>query len=186
MGKPQSLLEGLCEHAASFGASYIEVEQKDGREWVFAGGDDPAVRIATYRSGGQDAKELLDNLYAARKKALRAILNGRVFVLKTTVEERFGEDAFHVDIQPAPAIDRSATPSFTAKQGQYLTFIYHYTKMHRQAPSESDLQMYFRVSPPSVHEMIKTLQRNGLLDRTPGKARSIRLLVPPEHLPRLQ
>ena len=60
------------------------------------------------------------------------------------------------------------------------------TKMHRQAPAETDLERYFQVSPPSIHEMIKTLERNGLIERTPGKARSIRLLVKPEHLPILR
>ena len=73
----------------------------------------------------------------------------------------------------------------SAKQGQYLAFIYHYSKIHRQAPAESDLERYFQVSPPAVHEMIKTLERNGLIERTPGRARSIRLLVQPEHLPQL-
>ncbi len=33
--------------------------------------------------------------------------------------------------------------------------------------------------------MIKTLERNGLIEKTPGQARSIRLLVDPQHLPRL-
>jgi DNA-binding MarR family transcriptional regulator len=33
--------------------------------------------------------------------------------------------------------------------------------------------------------MIKTLERNGLIEKTPGQARSIRLLVKPEHLPAL-
>ena len=33
--------------------------------------------------------------------------------------------------------------------------------------------------------MIKTLERNGLLEKIPGQARSIRLLVDPQHLPRL-
>lgn len=75
--------------------------------------------------------------------------------------------------------------AFTTKQGQYLAFIYNYIKLHRQSPAESDLQRYFRVSPPSIHEMMKTLERNGLIEKTPGQARSIRLLVPPEHLPRL-
>ena len=75
-------------------------------------------------------------------------------------------------------------PSFTAKQGQYLAFIYNYAKIHRQAP-ESDLERYFQVSPPAIHDMIKTLERSGLIERTPGQARSIRLLVQPEHLPRL-
>jgi DNA-binding MarR family transcriptional regulator len=77
-------------------------------------------------------------------------------------------------------------PPFTAKQGQYLAFIHYYTKIHRQAPAESDLERYFRVSPPSIHDMIKTLERNSLIERTPGRARSIRLLVRPEHLPRLE
>ena len=77
-------------------------------------------------------------------------------------------------------------PSFTAKQGQYLAFIYNYAKIHRQAPAESDLERYFQVSPPAIHDMVKTLERNGLIERTPGQARSIRLLVQPEHLPRLE
>jgi len=34
--------------------------------------------------------------------------------------------------------------------------------------------------------MIKTLERNGLIEKTPWQARSIRLLVNPEHLPPLK
>jgi len=34
--------------------------------------------------------------------------------------------------------------------------------------------------------MIKTLERNGLIRRTPGQARSIQLQVRPEHLPALE
>src|SRR6266536_788907 len=92
--------------------------------------------------------------------------------------ERAGTAAANID--PAPTLDPSMAPSFTAKQGQYLAFIYNYTKIHRQAPAESDLQRYFQVSPPAIHEMIKTLERNGLIERMPGRARSIRLLVQPE------
>ena len=51
----------------------------------------------------------------------------------------------------------NATPDFTPKQGQYLAFIYYYTKIIGQAPAEADFQRYFRVSPPSVHNMIVTL-----------------------------
>ena len=40
---------------------------------------------------------------------------------------------------------------YTDKQGQYLAFIYYYGKVHRCPPSESDMQQYFQVSPPSVH-----------------------------------
>ena len=68
-----------------------------------------------------------------------------------------------------------------------MAFIYyHYTKVHRQAPAETDLQEYFQVSPLTVHEMIKTRDRNGSIERTAGEDRSIRLLVALEHLPALE
>ena len=51
----------------------------------------------------------------------------------------------------------NTTPDWTPKQGQYLAFIYYYTKIMGQPPAESDFQRYFRVSPPSVHQMIVTL-----------------------------
>ena len=75
--------------------------------------------------------------------------------------------------------------AFTDKQGQYLAFIYYYSKIHGTSPSEAELQQYFRVSPPSVHQMILTLETRGLIVRTPGQARSIRLLISREELPDL-
>jgi len=186
MGKPATLLEGLCGHALSLGAHSIEVAYKDSREWVFARKDGASIRIANYKSSSADGKELRGDLYAAAKKPVRTVLGGQVYILRVRVFESFGEDAFEVRIDPAPKLDPSIPPSFTAKQGQYLAFIYNYTKIHRQAPAELDLQRYFQVSPPSIHEMIKTLERNGLIERTPGQARSIRLLVQPEYLPRLE
>ncbi len=186
MGKPVTLLEGLCGHALSFGAQSIEVECKNGRQGVLARKDGIGIRIANYASSSADAKELRENLRAAVKKPIRTVIHGRLYILKPRVFESFGEDAFEISIDPAPKLDRSIAPLFTAKQGQYLAFIFSYTKIHRQAPAESDLQRYFQVSPPSVHEMIKTLQRNGFIERTPGQARSIRLLVQPEHLPPLK
>jgi Mn-dependent DtxR family transcriptional regulator len=78
------------------------------------------------------------------------------------------------------------TKRYTDKQGQYLAFIYYYTKIHGRAPAELDMQMYFRVTPPSVHQMVLTLEKRGLIERTPWQARSIRLLVPPEELPPLK
>ena len=47
------------------------------------------------------------------------------------------------------------------------------------------MQEYFRVPPPSVHQMVLTLEARGLIARTPAQARSIRLLIPPEELPDL-
>ena len=162
------------------------VEYKDRREWVSAIKDGVGVRVANYASSSADAKELRGNLYAAAKRPVRTVIGGQVYLLKVRTFDSFGEDSFEVSIQPAPKRDPSEAPKFTAKQGQYLAFIYHYAKIHHQAPAEGDLERYFRVSPPSIHDMIKTLERNGLIERTPGQARSIRLLVQPEHLPRLE
>jgi hypothetical protein len=186
MGRPTTLLEGLCGHALSLGAHSIEVEYKDGREWVIASKEGIGISIANYISSSTDAKELRGNLYAAAKKPSRTVIGGKVYILEVGIYDSFGEDAFAVSINLAPKLDPSITPSFTAKQGQYLAFIYNYTKIHGRAPAESDLERYFRVSPPAVHDMIKALERKGLIERIPGQARSIRLCVKPENLPRLE
>src|SRR3979490_1389292 len=72
---------------------------------------------------------------------------------------------------------------FTEKQGQYLAFIYTYSHMFRRPPAETDMQRHFQVSPPSVHQMIVTLERNRLIHRQPGVARRIQILVAPKDLP---
>src|ERR1700704_95616 len=72
---------------------------------------------------------------------------------------------------------------FTEKEGQYLAFIYTYQHIFGRPPAEADMQRHFQVSPPSVHQMIVTLERNGLIRRQPGLARSIQILVPPKDLP---
>ena len=185
MGKPTTLLEELCAHALSLGAESLTVEHKDHREWVFANKGSFGFGVANYATSSTEGEELRANLYAAAKKSVRAVINGQLHILKVTTFESFGEHAFAVSINPAPKLDPSIAPSFTAKQGQYLAFIYNYTQIHRRAPAELDLQRYFQVSPPSIHEMIRTLERNGLIEKTPGSARSIRLLISPEHLPRL-
>lgn len=76
--------------------------------------------------------------------------------------------------------------NLTEKQGQYLTFIYYYTKVNGRPPAEADMQRYFRVTPPSVHQMVLTLEANGFIERIPGQGRSIRLLIPREQLPDLE
>jgi DNA-binding MarR family transcriptional regulator len=75
---------------------------------------------------------------------------------------------------------------FTPKQGQYLAFIHAYTLVLGRAPAEADLQRHFRVTPPSVHQMVLTLERAGLIQRQPGVARSIKLLVDPQAIPPLR
>ena len=185
MSKPKTLLENLCEHALNCGGQSIEVENKDGREWVSVRKGDVAFGVANFASSSSDAKELRENLYAGKKKPVRTAIGGQVWLLKVSVYDSFGEDAFRVLIDPSPKLDPSVAPPFTQKQGQYLAFIYNYTKIHGRAPSEPDLLRYFQTTPPSVHQMIKTLELNGLIERTPRQARSIRLLVGLEHLPTL-
>jgi DNA-binding MarR family transcriptional regulator len=47
------------------------------------------------------------------------------------------------------------------------------------------MQRYFGVTPPSVHQMVLMLEANGFVERIPGQARSIRLLLSHDELPGL-
>lgn len=74
---------------------------------------------------------------------------------------------------------------FTQKQGQYLAFIHLYTKLNREPPAETDMQRYFRVTPPTVHQMVLKLEEKGLISRVPRQPRTIRVLLPPAEIPAL-
>jgi len=82
-----------------------------------------------------------------------------------------------------PAISRL---DISPKQGQYLAFIQTYSRVHRRAPAESEIQAYFQTTPPSVHEMLKTLARKQFISRAPGVARSTRVLLAPHEIPDLE
>ena len=75
--------------------------------------------------------------------------------------------------------------SFT-DQRQYLAFIDAYTRVHGRPPAETDMQRHFQLSPPSVHQMVLTLERLGHIRRQPGVARSIEVLLAPQDLPVLR
>lgn len=74
----------------------------------------------------------------------------------------------------------------TEKQGQYLSFISQYMKVNGRSPAESDIQRYFGVSPPTVHQMVVKLESLGLISRKLGVARSIRVLVSQDDIPALK
>jgi len=78
------------------------------------------------------------------------------------------------------------TGSYTKLQGQYLAFIYYYTKLNGQPPAEADMRRHFKTTPPTIHQMILTLEKKGHISRTPGMARSIRVLLPEDQLPHLE
>jgi len=80
----------------------------------------------------------------------------------------------------------SAPGRFTEKQGQYLAFIYMYALVNGRPPAEADMQRFFEVTPPSVHNMVVELERRGLISRVPRQPRSIEVTLGAEELPRLQ
>jgi hypothetical protein len=82
---------------------------------------------------------------------------------------------------------KAAKPKLpTTLQGRYLAFIYIYTRLNHRPPAEADIQRFFRVTAPSVHQMIETLTKNHFISRMPGAARSIQVLIAPHELPLLE
>jgi hypothetical protein len=77
-------------------------------------------------------------------------------------------------------------PVFTPRQGQHLAFIHAYTLVSGRPPAQADIQRFFQVTPPSVHQMLLTLERDCLISRRPGAPRSIDVLVDRSNLPALE
>jgi repressor LexA len=131
-----------------------------------------------------DIDELLGAVAAEANHSKNATLRTDL----DTIYERLRDiEATHTD---NPSFTRLApirsVPKYTPKQGQHLAFIYYYTKIHGEAPSEADLQRYFKVSPPAVHRMVLALEERGLIGRSPGRRRSIRLILTRSELPDLE
>jgi DNA-binding MarR family transcriptional regulator len=85
-------------------------------------------------------------------------------------------------------MNRTANDSrldFTPKQGQYLAFIHAYTLVNGRPPAEADMIRFFRVTPPTVHQMVLKLEQAGLISRQPGAARTIQIRVNQNALPAL-
>jgi hypothetical protein len=72
---------------------------------------------------------------------------------------------------------------FTPTQGRYLAFIRAYTNLHGYPPAESEIAAAICVSPPSVNQMVKVLEKKGLIQRQPGQPRSIQVLIPEDEIP---
>ena len=73
--------------------------------------------------------------------------------------------------------------NFSVTQGRYISFIHTYTELHGYPPAESEIAAALCVSPPSVNQMVKTLEKKGLILRQPGMPRSLRVLVPEDEIP---
>ena len=77
-------------------------------------------------------------------------------------------------------------PPFTEKQGQYLAFIHAYTLVNGRPPAEADMMRFFQATPPSVHQMVLSLEKAGLISRQPRMPRSIAVLLGRSALPELE
>jgi DNA-binding MarR family transcriptional regulator len=84
-----------------------------------------------------------------------------------------------------PVADDSRA-DFTPRQGQYLAFIHAYTLVNGRPPAEADMMRFFRVTPPTAHQMVLALEQAGLISRQPGVARSIAVLLDRAALPGLE
>ena len=85
-----------------------------------------------------------------------------------------------------PINDRKKMSLYTEKEGQYLAFIFYYTKINGVPPAQADFQRYFAVSPPTVHQTILQLEKKSLIYRIPNTPRSVTLKLEEFELPRLK
>jgi Mn-dependent DtxR family transcriptional regulator len=75
---------------------------------------------------------------------------------------------------------------YSEKEGQYLAFIFYYTKINGISPAHMDFQRFFRVSPPTVQQTILQLEKKGLISRIPNTPRSIVIKLPDHEVPALK
>ncbi len=83
-------------------------------------------------------------------------------------------------------MQRNQSNKPTKRQVEFVVYIYYYSRIHGRAPAEHDIGRFFGITPPSVHQMILTLEKKGLISRVPGAARSIRITVPDDELRELK
>lgn len=95
----------------------------------------------------------------------------------------------HVEPGPSDHSHRKMSippPTLTDKQGQYLAFIHLYTKLNRRPPAHADIQRYFEVTAPTVHNMLVLLEERGFIRRKFGQARSIEVVLDQQLIPPLR
>ena len=162
-----------CGHQSDFGENTIrEAKEKSWRKPLFLCDSEKNEHTIVFRDGKMTGI-LCPNAPKDRSEPPRSLES----TLRSLTVPR-GKDS--------PSTQAGKKPRFTPTQGQYLAFIHLYTKLHRCPPAETDLLMYFRTTPPSIHQMIVTLEKRGLIEKVPGRARTIRILVPVEELPELE
>lgn len=72
----------------------------------------------------------------------------------------------------------------TPTQGRYLAYIHAYSEGFGLPPAESEIAVAIGVSPPSVNQMMKALEKKALIRRQPGVPRSIEILIAADAIPK--
>jgi hypothetical protein len=79
--------------------------------------------------------------------------------------------------RPEGSTPKGTSAQPTKRQLEYLAFIAKYIDRFGRSPAESDIERHFLVSPPSVNQMMKTLERRGFITRQRGVPRSARICI---------
>src|SRR4030095_721849 len=67
--------------------------------------------------------------------------------------------------------------AITARQRQVFEFINRYLEIHKQPPTIAEVGRQFKMSSPaSVHNIISTLEREGLIRKIPNVSRGIEIV----------
>jgi hypothetical protein len=100
--------------------------------------------------------------------------------------EDFDPEGFNVDeVNRRLATDKKRQ-GVTPRQGQYLSYVHHFTLINRRAPTPAEIMTYFDVSLSAVNQMLSTLEERGFIYRIPYQPLNMRVLVSPQELPILE
>src|SRR3989344_381835 len=66
----------------------------------------------------------------------------------------------------------------TPRQKQITDFVTKIVAQKGVAPTEREIAHHFRISGPTVHEHLTALKDKGYLEKTPGRARGIKIAKP--------
>ena len=159
-------------------------------EHTFVGGElESRIRIAEADGSTITARLDLDDLDELLGCVAAEANHSRDSKIKRALDQlldRLGDVEDRYTDEEVEELFPLARPKYTPKQGQYLAFIYYYTKIHGQPPAEADCRRFFKVSPSAVHQMLLNLEERGLIERIPGAPRSVRLLLPRSEIPDLE
>lgn len=145
------------------------------------------------------ARRLIQAGYTSREQVMAAVKSGRLSCVTEGRPRQYGVK-LHKRVlawlglpitlplllghcyRPA---DPSWRPEYTPEQGQYLAFIFHFTKIDYRLPTDADVQRYFRVSMAAVRDMILSLENEGWVFRPREQPESIAIRLKRDDLPDL-